>query len=209
MGRRADERDRRVSRVLALLRAQDKASEAAAFLARYFSDAPEMLDEFKQRPDYYSPRGALYNAVVDALQEQKEKENEAALGWVRLRLMTCDFNAAALARTTPQVSKAFALDDNLAGLQAFLSAQEDASLPNPLAQVPLPALDETRLNARVAVLRRKVSARAPKAEHVHALNSAWIAQGQLGAAMGVARELWLSRLDAARQKWRVCSRRAI
>lgn len=171
------------------------ASLVPDFLARYFSQAPEMLDEARQREREDTAPGILYEKVATGLSDNGQRE--AALRWLKLRFVTCSFEPSAVERSARQLSRIWAESDNMADVQAFAKVQDDSALPNPLATVALPALDAGALTQHLkqVMARANLNGGQPKTTAVHGAVTTLLALQQPGRAMRVARALWLAQLD--------------
>jgi hypothetical protein len=77
--------------------------------------------------------------------EQPGQEAEA-LSWAKLYWVVCDFDERTLNDATTLLQKSWvARDMNAAKSSQFLKAMQDPKAPNPLTEIPLPALDEAKM----------------------------------------------------------------
>ncbi|MDQ2730929.1 MAG: hypothetical protein M3Y56_04665 [Armatimonadota bacterium] len=80
----------------------------------------------------------IYSRITDALLRARRQDD--ALGWAKLRYMTCAYSEASMDRSTTLLAHIWVSGEGPAGeLQRFGAAQVDATAPNPLRSIPLPA----------------------------------------------------------------------
>ena len=133
----------------------------------------------------------LAATLVRAFQEGGAEAE--ALSWAKLHFMLCEFSEESLSRaTTLLVNTWTGIELSPRTAQAFVTAQSDASLPNPLEKIALPPLSfkegqEILVNSRNATA--EVSVNLAQRDFVGALQSARRALGQNPTSPEAVREV--------------------
>jgi len=155
------------------MKRQNKPQEATSVLLKALAAHPSIID--------YPFVG---EGLVQNLLRQPGHEEEA-LSYAKLHWMTCDFDSKWIVKATDLLQKAWmAKDLNAAQSTAFLKAQQDKSIPNPLKDVKLPALD-------AAAIQHELEVTPDTATHIHPRVTLLVLEGKYGDAMLIARRLLL------------------
>jgi len=174
---------RTLQQLSAALEKQGKRAARAALLQQVLVEMPVFLDDRAQGSDGWK-NGWMWDAVNEDLIAAKQPDQ--ALAWARLQFVCCAFDKDAIARATRNLGRAWVAGENLPTVQAFAAAQDDASKLNPLAKIPLPALDASALRAQSKRLRPGDATPAEAAPEVIGL---LLATGQAREAMAEAQAL--------------------
>jgi hypothetical protein len=114
----------------ALLDAQGEGDKVTALLEKTLTQMPQLFDTY-----YQIPRGWMYDRLVEGLLRQKRAED--ALAFAKLRFATC-LDEEQLNKAAMMLSRVYAAQGApKETLLAFVKAQRDPTLPNPLAAVKL------------------------------------------------------------------------
>lgn len=199
--------------------ASKQPAQAATMLQKLMCEMPVFLVS-GQVPD-----GAFLDRLVSSLSVTKKPSE--ALGWAKLRYMTCDFKPQEIAAATRTLSQAWASNDDFESISAFNRVQqpdaqtptedakpkEEAKVPtsaNPLAKVELPtagAAWRSAIEKQIATLEA-TDTRVPQ-QKVHEQIGLLIALGgksDFGRAMTLAKKNLSQNpesTDAAREVCRV------
>ncbi len=160
-----------------------KTAEIVPVLTQTLSEVPGLLSGQGQRRD-----GSFYEDLVVRLLEADRKDE--AIAWAKLQYVLCPFEATALERSTKLLVRAWAGQgqEGLTKMVAFSKAQKDLALPNPLADVKLPALSNDTLAAQYDRLQG-AKGRSITPTLLSDLITLDLVAGQFGAAMQRATKL--------------------
>jgi hypothetical protein len=164
-------------------------SEAIDAMIEAFRSVPGFLDGEQQWP-----AGSLYDELVNNLIQAGRAPE--ALRWAKLQYVLCPYNTDALARAAQLLNRAWNAQTDPAlkpqdAIAAFAAAQQDASMANPLINVPLPDLNTEALTAQAVQLQQTLSKKSfsrevPEFTYFVTLT---LAMGQPDAAMRAAQAL--------------------
>ncbi|MDQ3813985.1 MAG: hypothetical protein M3347_08540, partial [Armatimonadota bacterium] len=184
----------------AALEQQGKTAEVPPLLQKALQEMPVFLDARRQVASDWS-QGWMFEKLVTSLLSLKRPEE--ALSWAKLSYMLCAFDKAAVERATSLLGRVWGQMDDLAATRAFAVAQADATKPNPLAKVPLPDIQSTALQSRVARLRSPTG-QAVERDKAPELITLLLATSAFGDAMVVARQYFLEKIEEPRGAQEVC-----
>jgi hypothetical protein len=169
-----------------VLRAQAKDEEAVKLLTTMCQDNLRVLAGY--------PGDWMTGELVKLL--SSSGQNEAALRWAKLNWMLAPFEEKALAETTKQLVRAWSTTDvDGTSSDAFVKAQADATLKNPLKDVPLPTFSPELIQAQLS---------KANSEHFDRKFAVLIAAGEWRKAMLAARALMLEKPESTDGVMQVC-----
>ena len=177
--------------------------KAIALILKGFETFPSALDDKMQGQGGWR-NGWMYQSLIPKL--LKAGRADEALRWAKMHFAVCAFDKDCLARATKSLSQVWGEQEAYQKIRVFAQFQEgtaDADVKNPLAEVPLPALDEKTLKDHEA--RTQVGPKLEPFKIEEHINVS-LAQGDYGAAMNDARRLMKddpSKPDGALQICRV------
>jgi len=173
---------------------QGKTAEAANVARKVLTEAPMYLEAGQGASE------RLFSCVVEHL--LADQRDEEALGWAKLRFMTCAFSESAIASATNLLSRVWmARDLAPTTAQAFIDAQKSAAAANPLTAVKLP---EVSAEARKAQLVSLAAASQAGSRPAHDRISMHIQLGELGAAMAAARRIMVAQPKSSTGSLEIC-----
>ena len=181
-------------------------ADNAAMLSKVLRSMPVLLVD--------APGGGEPLVAQLASSLSKSGKNDEALGWAKLRYMTCDFTPEDLVSATRLLSQVWAGRDDFGAIGAFTRAQRDEETPaaekpaaadnktadakeapsaNPLLKVELPTSSgawQKALSKDINAVDQSVDKTLPKKRHqILGLLIARGGKGDLGRAMTLAKSL--------------------
>ena len=141
----------------------------------------------------------LCQIMAEVLRDQGQSAQ--SLSWAKLNFMLCYFNDGETSAAAQALARTWTYDLSSDQVKAFAAAQTDASSPNPLQGVALPAFD-----AKLTELLKTATGQAKTLGDSQAVISLLIVQGDFTGAMRQARSHLASDMgseDSVRQVARV------